>query len=348
MTHFARLLGSAAIGLMATSAFAADKDLLVFDYAGFEKPEFHQTYIAKNGDDPTFAFFGDEEEALQKVLSGFKADVAHICAGSVKKWIDAGVIEPWDTSKITEYANLDKNLTGEQVAGAGADVYFIPTDFGSTAISYNSKEVPPEDVASLDVFLNPKYAGRMSIPDNVDDAYALAYLATGVTNWQDVTDDQFKAASDWLRQVHQNLRTYWVDPAEVAQLLATGEVLVAWTWNETLPTMRDQGFPIGFQRDATQGSSLWLCGMVDLKNGPGSEDKVYDYVNSFLDKTSTQALMDGGWGQANKPAMDALGPEALVAAGLGPTKAPVLAQLPMSVEARQRMSDEFEKIKAGF
>ncbi|MCR8725606.1 ABC transporter substrate-binding protein [Frigidibacter sp. ROC022] len=350
MNTTTRLFGSAALALTlgAPALHAADPDLLVYDYSGFEYPSFHSTYIAKNGDSPSFTFFGDEEEALQKVLSGFKVDVAHICAGSVNKWTDSGVLEPWDTSKITFYDDLDKNLTGEQVAGADEDVWFIPTDFGSTAISYNADKVPAEDVASLDVFLNPKYEGRTSIADNVDDAYALAYLATGVTDWRNITEEQFQAASAWLREAHKNLRTYWVDPAEVATLLATGEVLVAWTWNETLPTMVDEGFPIGFQRDAKEGSSLWLCGLVNLKDGPGSEEKVYDYANAFLDPSSTQALMDAGWGQANKPAMDALGPEALEAVGLGPTTTPVLAQLPLSVEWRQRHSDEFEKIKAGF
>jgi spermidine/putrescine transport system substrate-binding protein len=97
--------------------------------------------------------------------------------------------------------------------------------------------VPAEDVASLDVFLNPEYAQRMTLPDNVDDAYSLAYLATGVTDWTNATEEQFQAASDWLRQVHPNLRTYWTDPAELAALHATGEILVSWAWNESLPTL---------------------------------------------------------------------------------------------------------------
>jgi spermidine/putrescine transport system substrate-binding protein len=345
---FARLIGSAALSLIAGAALAQDAELLVYDYAGYEDPAYHGKYVEKNGASPTFTFFGDEEEALQKVLSGFRVDVSHICAGSVNKWNESGILEPWDTSKVAEFANIDRNLTGQDIGETTGDVYFIPTDFGSTAISYNSTEVPAEDVATLDVFRNPKYAGRMSIPDNVDDAYALAYLATGVDNWQNATPEQFAAASAWLREVHQNLRTYWVDPAEVAQLLATGEVLVAWTWNETLPTMVEQGFPIGFQREAKEGSSLWMCGLVNMKDQPGSEEKAYDYVNAFLDASSTQALMDAGYGQANKVAMDALGTEALDAVGLGGVSAPVLAQLPMSSEMRQQMSDEFEKIKAGF
>ncbi len=346
MTVLKSLLGASALAMLATASFAEDAELLVFDYSGFEDSAFHTKYAEKNGDVPSFAFFGEEDEALQKLVSGFKADVSHVCAGSVKKWEESGILEPWDTSKITDYSKLDSNLLGNDVAATSA--YFIPTDFGSTATAYNSDEVPVEDVKTLQVYKDPKYAGRMTLPDNVDDAYALAYLATGTTDWTSATDEQFEAASAWLREVHPNLRTYWTDPAELAQLMATGEVLIAWAWNETYPTLADEGFPIGFEREAEEGSSLWLCGYVNLKDGPGSEDKAYDYINGFLDPSNAAVLMDAGYGISNTEGLATLGEEALIAGGLEPIDAPILAQLPMSVELREKQSEEFEKIKAGF
>lgn len=344
---FATLLGAVSIAALATAASAQDADLLVFDYPGFENPDFHVGYSEMHGESPSFAFFGDEDEAFQKIRAGFKADIAHICAGSVSKWTDSGIIEPWDISKIPAYGDLDSNLTGTDI-GAG-ETYFIPTDFGSTAIAYNPEEVPAEDVASLDVFKNPKYAGRVTLPDNVDDAYALAYLATGVADWTNATDAQFEAASNWLREVHPNLRTYWTDPAELAQLLSSGEVLVSWAWNETYPTMVAEGRPIGFQREATEGSSLWLCGYVNLVDSQGVEDKAYDYMNAILAESSVVPLLDAGYGSSNQAALTSeLTEEDLEAAGLGLIDVPVLAQLPMSNEARERQAETFELIKAGF
>ncbi|WP_108483961.1 ABC transporter substrate-binding protein [Oceaniglobus ichthyenteri] len=341
------LLSATAMILIATVSTAQDAELLVFDYPGFENEAFHTTYVEQHGAAPTFAFFGDEEEAFQKLRSGFKADVSHVCAGSVTKWVEAGILDPWDTSRITAFDDLDANLTGKDISAA-TDTYFIPTDFGSTGIAYNTDEVPAEDVASLDVFKNPKYAARMTLPDNVDDTYALAYLATGTTDWTNATDAQFEAANAWLREVHENLRTYWTDPAELAQLMATGEILISWAWNETLPTMADQGYPIGFQREATEGSSLWLCGYVNLADGQGSEDKVYDYLNALLHPSSTQPLLDAGYGHANATAMAAFGDDALTAVGMGAIDAPILAQLPMANELRTKQSEAFEMIKAGF
>ncbi|MDB9838595.1 extracellular solute-binding protein [bacterium] len=344
---FTTLLGAVSVAALCTSAAAQDADLMVFDYSGFELPEHHAAYIAQHGQSPTFAFFGDEDEAFQKIRAGFQADVAHICAGSVTKWSDSGLLEAWDTSKISYYDDLDANLKGAEI-GAG-QTYFVPSDFGSTAVAYNPDEVPAEDVASLSVFTNAKYAGRMSLPDNVDDAYALAYLATGVANWTEATDAQFEAASAWLREVHPNLRTYWTDAGELAQLMASGEILVSWAWNETYPTMVEEGRPIAFQRQATEGSSLWLCGYVNLAGSPGNADKAYDYLNAFLAPDNVMPLLENGYGSSNAVALaDQVSEEDLAAAGLEAIDAPILAQLPMSNAARERQVETFELIKAGF
>lgn len=341
------LLGAASLAAIASVAAAQDSGLMVLDYPGFEEPSFHAAYAAKWGMEPTFSFFGDEEEAFQKIRSGFQADVAHICAGSVTKWVESGILQPWDTSKIPEFGNLNKDLTGESVAGSG-DVYFIPTDYGATAVAYNPDQVPAADVESLQVFKDPKYAGRMTLPDNVDDAYALAYLATGVTNWTNVTDDQFNAASQWLRDVHPNLVTYWTDPAELAQMLSSGQVVIGWAWNETYPTMKDEGRPIVYDRNTKEGSSIWLCGYVNLKDGPGPVEKRYDYINAMIDPASAGPLLAAGFGTSNTKGMDGISPDEVEAGGLGPVTVPVLAQLPISNDQREKQAETFEMIKTGF
>jgi spermidine/putrescine transport system substrate-binding protein len=345
MTH--RLAIGTALSLtLALPAFA--QDLLVFDYSGFENPDYHQPFIDQHGASPEFVFFGDEDEAFQRLLAGFRSDVTHICAGSVPRWQVSGIIEPWDRARVAAYETLNADLLGQDVRAGSADLFFLPTDFGSTAIAYNSDEVPAEDVASLEIFNNPDYAGRLSIPDNVDDAYALAYLATGVTDWSDVTDAQFEAATEWLRGIHPNLLNYWVDPAEIQQLMASGQVLAAWVWNEVPVALADEGFPVGFQRNTSEGSSVWLCGYVNMASGEGSEDQAYDYVNAMHAEVSAMPLLENGFGTANDAALQSLGAEALDAAGLGEVTVPLLAQLPISNEQRERQAAAFERIKAGF
>lgn len=344
---------AAAIAVLTSGAvFADDAELTVFDWAGYEDPEFFQAYIAQHGEGPTFAFFGDEEEAFQKLRSGFRADAAHPCSQSVPKWIEAGLLAPLDTSRITRWDELEPSFRDIEAYQRDGNYYFVPIDWGNTAIVYNTDELTEADLASLQVFTDPQYEGRISVGDNVDDAYALAFLATGVKDWTTATDAQFEAASAFLRQVHPNVRTYWADGASLAQLMQSGEVFFAWAWNETFSTMSYEGHPIGMTRNMAEGSSSWVCGYTKLADGEGSEDKFYDFINAWLEPQTAEYLVGyWGYGHGNAAAMAAMSTEDLAAVGLDSTEAHqanTLWQAPVPAELREKMIAEFELIKAGF
>ena len=183
MKKLTLLLASSAAALtFGAAARAADAELTVFDWAGWEIPDLIQGYTEKHGQMPTYAFFADDDEAFQKVSSGFKADIGHPCSQMISKYREADLIEPWDVSRIPEYANIAPRMKDSKIFADEAGAWFIPTDYAYTAIAYNTTDVPAEDVATLNVFKDPKYAGRISLPDNTDDVWSLALLATGQIN----------------------------------------------------------------------------------------------------------------------------------------------------------------------
>ncbi len=341
------LISAASVLAMTVAARAADPELTVLDWAGWEIDGMLQPYVDKHGQKPTYVFFADDDEAFQKVSSGFTADVVHPCAASVPRYKEAGLIEPWDISRIPEFANIPARMTAPFTTDEG--VFMIPTDYAYTAIAYNAETVPAEDVASVQVFADPKYAGRISLPDNTDDIWSLAFIATGTTSWDNVTDEQFTAAADWLRAVHPNVRAYWADPTELAQLMASGEVQVSWSWNDTTAILRGEGFPIGFNRAPAEGAATWYCGFVNMKDGAGNEDKVYDHINSLLSPSSAQPLLDAiGYALSNDAAMATIDPAALTDAFVDPISTTLFVQSPPTTELRDRMIEEFELIKSGF
>lgn len=350
MTHTKHLFACAVSVLaLSSAAQAADPELLVFDWAGWEIDAALVHYVEKHGQKPTYSFFGDDDEAFQKVSSGFRADVAHPCASAVPRYRDAGLIEPWDTSKITAFADIDPRMYDNTVLKDDEGLWFLPMDTAYAAVAYNTDHVPVEDVATLQVFTDAKYAGRISLPDSNDDVWSLAFLATGVTSWDEVTDEQFTAAADWLRAVHPNVRAYWSDPAEMTQLMASGEVLVSWSWNDGVSLLRAENFPVDFNRAPTEGAATFFCGLVNLKDGPGSDDKVYDFVNSLLSPEGAAAIVDTlGYATSNKAAMATLSEETLKAAYLDPVDGTLFMQTPTTAEFRERMISEFELIKSGF
>ena len=338
-----------ALGLMAGSAMAADGELTIFDWSGFEIQPLIEPYVAKHGQMPTYAIFADDDEAFQKLSSGFKADVAHPCSQMIQKYRDAGLIEPWDISKIPNFSKIDPRFVDSPIFKDEAGVWFIPTDYAYTATAYNTTEVPADAVKTLQVFTDPAYAGRISLPDNADDVWSLALLATGVSNWTNVTDEQFKAAGDWLRQVHPNVVAYWSDPSQLSQLMASGEVLISWSWNDAVTLLRGEGFPVGFERMAKEGAANWFCGYVNLKDGPGSEDKAYDFINAWLDDGSAKGLLENiGYATTQAEGMKLIPAEELAAAYADPVTGTLLTQVPIDPAMRDKMVNEFEQIKSGF
>ncbi len=66
-------IGVAAMGTLGRNARAA-ANLTSFTWSGYEVKELHPAYSAKHPE-PDFAFFSDEEEALQKVRGGYHPDL---------------------------------------------------------------------------------------------------------------------------------------------------------------------------------------------------------------------------------------------------------------------------------
>lgn len=341
---------SASVALPARAA----EGLTVFDWSGYEDPAFYPAYVEKYGAEPDFTFFGDEEEAFQKLRSGFSADVAHPCSQSVVKWQDAGLLEPLDVSKLKNWDSVMPGFKAMKGLMTSADgtAWFLPYEWGNTVLTYKTDKVQPSEVQSLKAFADPKFKDRVSIGDNVDDAYALASLAIGLKDWSQMTDEQFKQASDFLREVHKNVRIYWTDNTQITQAMASGEVDLAWAWNETAVTLQNDGIAVAMKKDTDEGLSTWVCGYVRLKGGQGSEDNVYDYLNAVTDPATAAYMVESwGYGHSNAKGMAAVPADVIEKAGYSDVEkfsANTLFQSPVPSELKQKMIAEFEKIKSGY
>ncbi len=341
--------------VVATSAGAQEAgSLTLFEWSGYDDPSLHPSYIEKHGGSPTFTFFGDEDEAFEKLRAGFQADLAHPCSQTVSKWREAGLLQPLDTSRIEGWDELNPGIMSMEnlVYDSEGTAWFLPFDWGNTVLTYNSERVDEADVGSLRAFADPRFQGRVTIPDNTDDAYALAYLATGVTDWTQATEEDFQEASAFLREVHRNVLFYWTDSTQLNQAMAAGEIDLAWAWNTTATELSNEGLPIRMKRDTEEGATTWVCGFVHLANAPGDADLVYDYLNA-VNSHEVADYMVGAWGygHANAAGMSGIDPAVLEATGYDDVAAYIdrtLFQSPLPPDQKLRMVAEFERIKAGF
>jgi len=342
----------AAVGLMAIAtpvagrAARADDQVIYFTWAGYDVPEIIPGYVEKTGGTPNWPIFADEEEALTKMRAGFQVDVSHPCSGRIQRWRRAGIVQPIDTSRLSNFGDVFpklKTLNGADVDGQ----WFIPVEWGNTSVLYRSDLVQVEE-ESWTILWDERYAGKLSMGEDVTDTAIIAALVAGVANPYDMTDEELAAVKALLQKQKPLLRFYWADNTILEQALATGEIVAASAWNSSVLALRRQGIPVGYMKPK-EGALVWCCGLVLASNAP-HPDKAYELIDAMISPEAGQYFItEWGYGHSNKKAFDAVDDATLASLGLTRDPTDLLsAGVFSSDNTRQdEITQMFEAVKAG-
>ncbi len=331
-----------------------DPDLMVFSWAGYDVPEFYGSYIDKHGTSPSFSLWGEEEEGFQKIRAGFQPDVAQPCTYSLRRWFDAGLLEPLDTSRLEHWDDVFPSLKTVEGAVLGGNQVFVPIDWGNSSVLFRPDLAPeyagPENHSWMILF-DEKYSGRLGTFDSVDGVFGVVGALIGAENPFDMTDEELAEATEWLRKQREILRWYWTDITSVEQALASGELVASYSWNGSVLNLKKQGIPIEYM-NPKEGIYTWVCGAVHIATGEGSDDKTYDYLNAISSpETGTFIITEFGTGHCNRKAFDMVDQAILDNLGISDPTAFMegsrfFSEIPPAT--REKYIELFEEIKAGF
>ncbi|MGH6934394.1 MAG: ABC transporter substrate-binding protein, partial [Dongiaceae bacterium] len=295
-------LGVAAVPLIGRQAAGAPK-LDVFTWGGYDVPEAIPQYIAKHGGPPNFSLFATEEEALQKMLAGFEPDLAHPCHYNIKRWKDAGILQPFDVAKVPEYQNIWERLRTIPETSFDGAVYFMPWDAGTSSIAYRTDLVDPADVAdpSWGLLFNEKYKGKLSMYDTDTTFIEIAARIMGMYgDYRHFTDEQLAQIKPMLVKQRDLMKFYWSDQATMEQAMAAGEIVAAYAWSGSYAVLKGQGVPVAYMVPK-EGILGYSCGLVRNSKSAGDEGAVYDFINALLDPESGKWLIEqSGYFHSNK------------------------------------------------
>jgi spermidine/putrescine-binding protein len=328
----------------------SDPDLWVFTWAGYEYDRFMPQYVEKYGMVPTFSFFAEEEEAFQKLRNDFTPDAAHPCTASVGRWRDAGLLKPIDTSRLIHWDDYFPTLKTIKGVEYGGETFLMPWDWGNSSILYREDLVEIDGEESYSLLLDERYAGRMAMYDSVDAMTAAAGLIAGVANPFDMNDEEMAATREVMRQIHKNMLFYWTDQSSVEQAIASGELVASWAWNDAAENLKRQGLPVRFM-NPKEGVMTWLCGVVRLAEGEGSEDKLYEFLNAMSSPQSGAALIETySYGHANRKSFELADQQ--VIAELGFTDVDSFMATgnfydEIAPDQREKLITMFDEVKAG-
>jgi spermidine/putrescine transport system substrate-binding protein len=348
-----KMLAAAGLALVAApvgrAAKAAASDLVYFTWSDYDLPGFHPDYVKKHGGSPSSAIFADEEEALQKLRAGFECDVVHPCSGRIRRWREAGVIQDFDTSRLSYWPDVFEPLKVVNGANDDGKQWFVPVDWGNTSVLYRTDlfdlQGQPE---SWGMLWDERYAGRLAIGDDITDTSIICGLLIGAKDPYNMTDEEIEQVRAVLQKQKPLLRFYWSDTTALEQAMASGEVVAASAWNSSYVALRNNGVPVAYG-SPKEGALSYVCGLVMSKSAT-HVDLAYDLMDAMISPEAGQWLMtEYGYGHSNKKAYDLVGEAKLTELGLPMDPGPMMSSAVFSQENHRLDSLQamFEEVKAG-
>lgn len=312
--------GAFGVGSLMLPRVAQAADVLTcLEWGGYDNPEYYESYVKKYGKKPNFSIFAGEEDALAKVLAGYKADVMHPCNYSVSRFVNAKLAVPIDTSRLSNWKDLFPSLQTADGVVIKDQVMMAPADWGNAAIAYRPDMVDDAFKAdpSWSIFFDKAYKNKVSM---VDDPVAItigamvggmpydqAYLLDG--------DALKKATDNWGKRAVDVSRLLWNDPTDAEQAMAAGEIVAAYSWNGLVKDLHDQKIPVEYAHPK-EGYFTWFCGLTLLNTGTADVHKAYDFIDAWLSPETGKALISQGYGHSNMKSFDVANPADVAAMGI--------------------------------
>jgi len=236
-----------------------------------------------------YSLITNDSQAIGKVRTGSKFDLLHPCAENFKDYVDGGFVQPFDTSLLPSFANLNPALVkGGQFNG---QQYAIPWDWGYGSVIYRTDMVDPADATGWELFWNPKYKGRISMWNGNTTNFEIAALKLGYGGhaMDNLSDDQLTNAKNALIEQYPLNKFLWSSEyTDLQPALQNGDVWIAYSWQDQWVYARSKGIPMAYMKPS-QGRLGWYCGFM-LGKDTANYYHAHKYVESFINHQACLSL----------------------------------------------------------
>jgi putrescine transport system substrate-binding protein len=311
MKRFGRtLLTLCLLGAMAGGAQASDKVLRVYNWSDYIAPDTLKKFEAETGIHVTYDVFDSNETLEARLLAGKSGyDIVVPSNSFLAKQIKAGVYQPLDKSKLTNWKNLNPVLLKNAAASDPDNAHAFPYMWGSIGIGYNPEKVrqalgTDAPLNSWDLLFNPENAAKLkacgiSFLDSPTEMLpaALHYLGFPV-NSQD--KQQIAQAQEVFMKIRPSV-AYFHSSKYISDL-ANGNICVAVGYSGDVLQARaraeeaNNGVKIDYSIPKEGAGSFY--DMVAIPRDASNVDNAYAFMN-FLMRPDIIAEVTNSIGYSN-------------------------------------------------
>ena len=281
--------------------------LTVLDWAGYDAPDFWVDFQKKYPNvDVKFEIGASDADIYSKMAAGDQADVFHPYTGWIQFYVDEGLVEEIDTSKISNWDKVPEAF--KKMGQFNGKQYCIPWDWGFTSILYRTDKVP-EGVDSWAALMDPSYSRHISTWDDGPGAVTVSSYIHGYDE-TNISDEQLAAIkAEWIAQRDHNL-FYWAGEPELIDAMANGDVWVAYAGQGAYATLLGQGVPVAYA-NPKEGRNSWV-GVYCIRKGTKEKDLAVKFLDEKLgEATGNNVVNLFYYGSANQDVMNGITDETL-------------------------------------
>jgi putative spermidine/putrescine transport system substrate-binding protein len=246
-----------------SSVGKGEGQLNVIAWEGYAQPQWVKPFEQATGCQVNAKYAGTSSEMVSLMANGGggQYDVVSASGDADLRLIYSGDVKPININLISNWKNFHPFLQNPPFNTIAGKHYGVSYEFGPNVLLY-SKKVFPTAPNSWSVIYSKKYAGQVTVPNNpIQIADAALYLSKanpglGITDPYELTQVQFNAAVNLLKQQKPLIKKYWDLASQEESLFQSGTTVVGAAWPLQTNTLVAAGAPVA-DTIPSQGATGW-------------------------------------------------------------------------------------------
>ncbi len=275
--------------------------LNVIAWDGYMEPEWVKPFEQQSGCkvNTKVGTTSSDMVSLMADGGGGQYDLVSASGDADLRLIYGGDVKPVNVDLIPSWKDFHPFLQSPSFNTIDGVHYGVSLQFGPNTLLY-AKSAFPTAPDSWGVVYDTKYKGKVSIPNNpIQIADAALYLSKtkpdlGITDPYELTQSQFDASVNLLKDQKALVKKYWVLPSEQESLFQNGEAVVGAAWPLATGSLKKAGFAAD-DTIPKEGATGWADSWLLATKAP-HPNCAYLWMK-YISEPTPQAQQALSWGE---------------------------------------------------
>jgi spermidine/putrescine transport system substrate-binding protein len=275
---------------------SGSKSLSILSWETYHDQKWLDEFKKQTGIEVKSTNVGSPAEMFSKVKANpGQFDIVLATAGWFDQYVNAGLLEQVDESRIPNLANIKLGFPWKDATSVDGKLYGVLYNWGDQPLAWLPDDIKGLDLSKYEdengrlndwnVLWDPALKGKVSIFDDPTSVEPMIPLALGYKDPYNLDDQQFAAFKKKLLELRPQVKRLTSGFDDQTSQLASGEASVAYLNNVASATaLKKDGHVLEVNNTVSQGVPAWSDNYAITAEGGGKKlDAVYKFINATLD-----------------------------------------------------------------